>query len=209
MKITRNLTLKLSVFTLLITSLFLFGCGKSVSPTDSALAYFDLSQKDEINTENLPLGEKEAQDFITDSRKLTEEYIRKDLTELGITSIPAEVMEDIHNSMIVINKKFTPKAEEVSKEGDTAIVKLTTKQLNSDASAKVFEESYAKLTPEQQEDSASILKVYQEFSKHLADNPSFSDKDISVEITMKKEGSKWVMASDTEIDKFNTLTASE
>lgn len=200
---------KLSIFTLIIASLLFVGCGKTVEPTESALAYFDLYEKHEINKETLPLTEEEAKKVMDESMTLSIAEFRKDLSDIDLSRVSDDRLKALIKKNIESDKKITPKAEEVSKTGDTAVVKLSAKPINPAAYEKSSDEKFSKLTEKDLENPEAILKIMEETLDEMIKNPVYTDKEESIEVTLKKVDNKWIIYSDEELKKFDKLTVIE
>lgn len=196
-------TAKISIIATLTISLLFVGCGKKTTPAESALAHYDLYQKEEI-TENLPYEESVAKETIKGNRKLSDDYTKTEYKEYK-GEIKQEKLDTISTKLAEISKKITPKAEEISQDGDTAVVKLTSKPIDETKYEEILQKKWANLSEEKLEDTDAILTLHIEYYDEIIKNPIFTDKEKSVEIKMIKDSGNWVIDSQKELKKLDKL----
>lgn len=202
-------TAMISLITIISISLLLVGCGKKATPTESALANFELYQKDNV-TENFPGEESDAKKLIEDNKKLSIDYMRKDY---GDGEYKGEINEaklnSLYSKLIEVSRKITPKAEEISQEGDTAIVKLSAKPIDETKYEKIMEEKWDKVSDEEAKDVNKALTLNKEYYDEIIKNTMYMDKEESIEIKMKKDQGYWIIESQKELKKLDKLVFKE
>lgn len=226
----------LNILVILIISLILTACHKEIPPVDSAIAYFEFTQKGN-RTENLPLDDESVKLSVEESKRLTTDNLLLELEVLKIDNIPDDVIDKWYTKYNQIGKLITPKVEEISKEGDTAVVKLTSKPIN--INSKVYQDFMTeKMKPIQEniinemleeyserelakfseaeieekifeklKNSNVIFPVFDDLLDEIQKNPIYSEKEHSVNITMKKVDGNWVINARSQLEKLNQLVS--
>lgn len=206
MKLNKNI-FKLN-FILVASMVFIMaGCAKKPTPAETAIASFDLYQKDTI-TENFPGKETDSKKLIEDNKKLSIDYMKHDYGEYK-GDIDIQKIESIHSKLVEISRKINPKAEEISVEGDKAVVKLSAKLIDESKYEKMFQEKWDKLTEEEAQDVNKVLDIQEEYYDEIIRNPIFTDKEESIQINMIKDQGYWIIDSQKELKKLNDLVFKE
>lgn len=205
-KIIRKFT-KIALIPVLCLTFLLTGCGKSIEPTDAALSLFDLYQKGEI-TENVGISKSEAEKLISDNMKLTLDYLEKEYENYE-GKVSREDLTILANKIYDSSKKITVNAKEVSKDGDTSIIKLTSKPIDGTKYDKFTEEKWNSVSEDKFEDAVTNLNIEKETYDEIIKNPIYCDKEESIEIKLTKQDNYWIIESQKDLKKFDKLSLKE
>lgn len=216
---------------ILMSSFIFTSCKEKIPPTESAIAYFNLYGKG-IQVENLPFDDNEIEKSMKDSKYLTINYIKMELESLNFGEIPKKTLNKAYNDILEISKYINPKAEEISKKDDVAVIKLTSKPIDLNSyeqflnkkSNEIYNTILESISEkdliaisnftdkEIEEYILNIIKEQNIFSSLVEDlfteiktNPIYSKEEYSVEITLKKMNGSWIIDSQKQLRKFDKL----
>lgn len=192
----KKLISNLIIFTIVISSLLFVGCSGKGSPTDSALAYFDLYAKQE-KTDKLPISSEEADKILANQKNLF-------VSNFEAAGASKESAEKVYKKTGELAKKVTVKAEEVSNKDNTAVIKLTSKPIDGSSQQKLMESKKTDLS-----NANSLTEFLIEYYDTLIKDTKFKDKETSVNITLKKNNDIWTIDEKTEVDKLSSLVLSK
>lgn len=180
------------------------GCSKKSSPEDIALAYTNFYLKDEVS-EVLPLNSDEVKNILQDNKvKFT-----KNLNESYGEELPKDKIDIIYKKSLELAKNIESiKSEKVSETDAECVIKLTSRPLARHAYTSQNDIKRSKFTEEELQDINTQIKLHIDWLDDINFFPKFSDDEISIEITLKKENDRWVI-SESDIDEVQKLVITE
>ena len=156
------------------SGLALTGCGKDevAPPKTAAKAFYDLYVLTD-STEIIKLGltEDEAKTILDAQRNAVKQATKKNFTTAGL-SIDDAKLNEIVDAQFAALKKLSAEIEEVSVNGDTAEVKITTKYVDiAGADQKACDDAEAQVLALNLTSQSEALKKFAEiYSQNIIDN---------------------------------------
>lgn len=116
--------------TMLLLSCIVTGCGKSITPKESAQICWEVGTGDISNASKINMTEEEAKNLLKRSKENTGKKFKDIVNASGLT-ITNEQINELCDSTSELTKKATVTIEEVSNDGKTAQVKYKTTYIDA------------------------------------------------------------------------------